>query len=95
MKASQAPLPKRQWGFSIQESKMPLITIDNREYEIDNLSADARAQLQSIQFVDAELQRVQAQISVLQSARVAYSSALQQALALPPAPFSGDTIKLG
>ena len=36
---------------------MSKITIDKKEYEFDNLTADAKAQLQSLQFVDAELQR--------------------------------------
>ena len=74
---------------------MPTIKIDNKEYELDNLSAEAKGQLQSLQFVDAELQRLQAQASVLQTARMAYSKALQQALVEPPPPFAGDTLKLG
>jgi len=74
---------------------MPKITIDNKEYELDSLSTEARQQLESVQFVDAELQRLQAKTAVLQTARVAYSRALQQALAAPSSPFAGDTIKLG
>jgi len=71
---------------------MPIITIDNKEYELDNLSNEAKAQLQSIQFVDAELQRLQAQAAILQTARISYSKALQEAL--PHAPV-GDTLSLG
>jgi len=71
---------------------MPIIKIDNKEYELDALSAEAKAQLQSLQFVDAELQRLQAQASVLQTARMAYAKALQEAL--PHAPV-GDTLSLG
>ena len=59
---------------------MPTITIDNRAYDLDTLSIEAKAQLQSLQFVDAELQRLQAQTAVLQTARMAYSKALQAAL---------------
>lgn len=70
---------------------MPIIAIDGKDYDLDTLPAPAKAQLQSLQFVDAELQRLQAQTAVLQTARMAYSKALQHALA----PFSGDTIKLG
>lgn len=69
---------------------MPKITIDNQDYDLDTLSNEARAQLQSLQFVDAELQRLNAQAAVLQTARVAYSKALQAAL---PSPFAGDTMK--
>ncbi len=71
---------------------MPIITIDNKEYELDDLSVEAKAQLQSVQFVDAELQRLQAQAAVLQTARIAYAKALTEAL---PSPFAGDTLKLG
>jgi len=69
---------------------MPKVTIDHRDYDLDALSDEARAQLQSLQFVNAELARLQAQAAVLQTARSAYSQALQKALpALPP----GDTMK--
>ncbi|WP_114971924.1 DUF6447 family protein [Rhodoferax ferrireducens] len=69
---------------------MPKITIDNQDYDLDTLSDEAKAQLQSLQFVDAELQRLTAQTAVFQTARIAYSKALQQAL---PSPFTGDTMK--
>jgi len=59
---------------------MPSITIDNHTYDLDTLSADAKAQLQSLQFCDSELARLQAQAAVLQTARMAYSKALQAAL---------------
>ena len=52
---------------------MPNITIDNQDYDLDPLSVEARAQLQSLQFVDAELARLQAQAAVLQTARMAYA----------------------
>jgi cell division protein ZapA (FtsZ GTPase activity inhibitor) len=69
---------------------MTTITIDKQEYELDNLSDDAKAQLASIQFVDAEIARLQSQSAVLQTARVAYAAALKAAL---PATLEGDTIK--
>ena len=59
---------------------MPTITIDEKEYEFDQLSQDAKNQLASLQFVDSELQRLNAQIAVLQTARTAYSQALNNAL---------------
>ena len=59
---------------------MPTIKIDDRDYDTDTLSIEAKAQLQSLQFVDAELARLQAQTAVLQTARMAYSKALQAAL---------------
>ena len=60
---------------------MPMIKIDEKDYELDTLSQDAKDQLGMLQFVDAELQRVTAQAAVLQTARIGYSKALNEALA--------------
>ena len=59
---------------------MPNIIIDNKSYDLDALSEEAKAQLASIQFVDGELARLQAKTAALQTARIAYSNALQAAL---------------
>ena len=69
---------------------MTTIKIDNIEYDTDKLSDDAKAQLVSLQFCDQELQRLQAQAAAIQTARIAYSKALQSAL---PAMPTGDTLK--
>ena len=60
---------------------MPKITIDNVEYDYDQLSTETRAQLISMQFCDQELQRLQSQAAALQTARQAYAKALQASLA--------------
>ena len=70
---------------------MPTITIDNKSYELDNITDEAKAQLVSLQFCDQELARLQAQAAALQTARIAYSRALQAAL---PALPESDTLKL-
>ena len=70
---------------------MTQITIDNKKYELESLSDDAKAQLASIQFVDSELVRLQAQAAAYQTARMAYAIALQAAL---PTATTDDTIKL-
>ena len=59
---------------------MPTITIDNVEHDTDSMSSEALANLNSIQFVDAELARLNAQIATLNTARIAYAPALQQLL---------------
>ena len=69
---------------------MPTITIDNKQYDLDSLSKDAKAQLFSLQFCDQELARLQAQSAALQTARTAYAKALQSALPAVPA---SDTLK--
>ena len=59
---------------------MAKITIDEKEYETDDMSDEAKAQLQSLQFVDNEIAREQAKIAALQTARNAYAQALQKEL---------------
>ena len=70
---------------------MPKIKIDDKEYDLDTLSQEAKAQLASIQFVEQELARLQMQAAALQTARNAYLQGLKAAL---PAFGGGDTIKL-
>jgi hypothetical protein len=69
---------------------MPTITIDNKPYEHDQLSPEAKAQLVNLQFCDQELARLQAQAAAIQTARIAYAKALQAALPTTPV---GDTLK--
>ena len=70
---------------------MTTIKIDDIDYDTDKLSDEAKAQLVSLQFCDQELQRLQAEASAIQTARMAYAKALQSALPGMPA---GDTLKL-
>lgn len=60
---------------------MPIIKIDDKDYDTESLSEEAKAQLSSIQFVDQELQRLNAQAAILQTARKAYAKVLNDALA--------------
>ena len=59
---------------------MSIIKIDDKDYDTETLSEEAKAQLAGIQFVDQELQRLNAQAAILQTARVAYAKALNDAL---------------
>ena len=59
---------------------MATIKIDDKEYNTDTFSDEAKAQLQNVQFVDQELARLKAQSAVLQTARMAYAKALNDAL---------------
>jgi len=70
---------------------MQTIKIDDKEYDVATLSDEAKNQLASIQFVDSELARLQAKAAALQTARMAYSKALQATL---PAIGGSDTLKL-
>ena len=65
---------------------MATITIDGQEYDVDTLSDETKAQLGSLQYVDSELARLQAQAATLQTARIAYGRALEQTLEEGKAP---------
>jgi hypothetical protein len=80
---TQNPVSYKEVGFftnNLKGTRMPSIKIDDKEYDLDTLSDEAKAQLASLQFVDNELQRLNAQAAVLQTARMAYSKALNELL---------------
>jgi len=68
---------------------MPTIKIDEKEFDLDHLSDKAKQYLASLQFVDAELQRLSAQTAAMQTARMAYAKALNETLPN----FGGEIIK--
>ncbi len=53
------------------------VTIDDVEYKIDELSDNAKAQLGNIQFVDAQLQQLNNELAVSDTARIGYTNALK------------------
>ena len=59
---------------------MPKITIDGKDYDPEQLSNEATSQLTSLQVTDAEIQRVQIQLAIAQTARNVYATALKSAL---------------
>ena len=54
------------------------ITIDEVEYSVDSLSDDAQAQLVNIQFVDNQIQQLNNELAVADTARIGYSKALKK-----------------
>ena len=64
--------------LSMTESKT--ITINNKEYVLDDLSDAAKAQLVSLQVTDQEIIRLQQQQKIAQTARNAYAQALSAEL---------------
>ncbi len=69
---------------------MAKITIDNADYDTDNLSDEAKQQLQMLQITEQEIARLNSQLAIAQTARIAYGNALKQAL-----PVSTDDLVLG
>ncbi len=56
------------------------ITIDDVEYDLKDLSEDAKSQLANIQFVDAQLQQLNNEWAVSDTARIGYTNALKSEL---------------
>jgi hypothetical protein len=69
---------------------MPSIKIDNKDYDTDTLSTEAKQQLQMLSITEQEIKRLQAQLAIAQTARISYANALKGAL---PAIGGSDTIK--
>ncbi len=63
---------------------MEKFKIDNVDYDESQLTDDAKAQIISINFVDSEIKRLQAQIAAYQTARNAYAAALKGMLPKTP-----------
>ena len=56
------------------------ITIDEVEYNLNDLSDNAKAQLANIQFVDAQIQQLNNEWAVADTARMGYTNALKAEL---------------
>ena len=56
------------------------ITIDEVEYNLSDLSDNAKAQLANIQFVDAQIQQLNNEWAVADTARMGYTNALRAEL---------------
>ena len=53
------------------------ITIDGVDYALDDLSDNAKVQLANIQFVDAQIQQLNNELAVADTARIGYANALK------------------
>lgn len=59
---------------------MPKITIDEIEYNTEDLSDNGKAQLASLQFLEVQMQKLKSEIAVYQTARISYVTALKAEL---------------
>ncbi len=73
---------------------MPKITIDEKEYDTDEMSQEALQQLQALQFVRGELVKIQMSAAALQTAQNAYIRALKAQLEKGEADDEDSTIDL-
>ena len=56
------------------------VSINGTEYILDDLSDNAKAQLMNIQFVDAQIQQLNNEWAVADTARIGYTRALKSEL---------------
>ena len=59
---------------------MDTITIDDVEYQLSDLSADAKAQLESLRATDQKIMQTKQDLAILQTARNTYAVALKEML---------------
>jgi hypothetical protein len=55
----------------------PKITIDGNDYLLSSMSENAKSQVANIQFVDAQLQQLNNEWAVSDTARIGYTNALK------------------
>ena len=63
-----------------QKTVAQTITIDDVEYNLDDISDKAKEHLLSIQFVDEKLQQLNSEWAVSDTARIGYTKALKAEL---------------
>jgi hypothetical protein len=59
---------------------MPKIKVGELEYNTEDLSDNGKAQLASLQFLEVQMQKLQNEIAVYQTARIGYVAALKAEL---------------
>ena len=60
---------------------MPKINVDGLEFNTEDLTDNAKAQLASLQFLEAQMAKLKSEIAVYQTARNTYAIALNEELA--------------
>ena len=60
--------------------KTNTITIDDKDYSLDDLSDECKAEIQSLQFCESEIARLNAKLAVAGTARIAYQRAVASLL---------------
>ena len=59
---------------------MPEIQINDKSYDVDKLSENAKNQIASLQFVQSEIVRLNAKLAAYKTAEIAYSKAIEEAI---------------
>jgi len=56
------------------------ITIDEKDYNLDDLSDECKAEIQSLQFCESEIARLNAKMAIAGTARIGYQRAVAKLL---------------
>ena len=59
---------------------MPKITVDDIEYNTEDLSDNGKAQVASLQFLEVQMNKLQSEVAVYKTARNSYINALKNEL---------------
>ena len=59
---------------------MPKITVEGIEYNTEDLTENGKAQVASLQFLEAQMNKIRSEIAVYQTARNTYVAALKSEL---------------
>ena len=59
---------------------MPKIKLDDVEYDTEDMSDNAKAQLASLQFNEAHINRLKNELAIADTAKIAYVNALKREL---------------
>lgn len=62
------------------DTSAPKVTIDEIEYDLEDLSDAAKSQLVNLQLVDQKIAAAQQELAIFQTARMAYANALKTEL---------------
>lgn len=63
-----------------EDKPMETITVDGTKYKLNELSDPAKSQLSNIQFVDLQIQQLQNEWAIADTARLGYQAALHAGL---------------
>tara|TARA_B110000008_G_C16542069_1_gene392719 strand:+ start:238 stop:453 length:216 start_codon:yes stop_codon:yes gene_type:complete len=65
-----------------KDDRQQKITIEGTDYKLDDLSDAAKAQLSNIQFVDTQIQQLNNELAISDTARIGYTNALRNEVQL-------------
>jgi glycerate kinase len=67
-------------AYIMADKQTQTVTIDGTEYNVADLSENARNQVVNLRVTDAEIEKLKQQLAIFQTARTAYAKALSEEL---------------